>query len=152
MLTVTPKPFLQHSTDNHKILAAGGVLKANSGILDIHPSTLRLGLLVHLFKKECCNCVVILQTGSTLLTPRGRLFLRCAKSHISKYGQSEGESSRHVRLWTSPPCPSISLTSTSELHTSAPQICAFGKEREGDLPQKPSGRGWKSKSKSSYNL
>ena len=41
-LTATPKPFLQHSTDNQKILAAGVgvgvVLKANSLTLDIHPS------------------------------------------------------------------------------------------------------------------
>lgn len=71
-LTATPKPFLQHSTDNQKILATGGVvLKANSLTLGVHPSTLHLSLLVQLFKKECCNCVVTLQTGSTLLTPRG---------------------------------------------------------------------------------
>lgn len=62
------------------------MLKANRGLFKKHTPP-PCSLLGHLFKEECCNCVVILQTASTSLTPGDAVSVRGAKSHISKYGQ-----------------------------------------------------------------
>lgn len=67
-------------------------------------------------------------------------------AHISKYGHSEaggggqGAGPSPCLTAASPLCPSSSLTSTSELHTSTPQIFTLATNKKESRPRPPTPR------------